>query len=108
MNKLLNTMVYNFFIALGVILGGALLGCTAAILCDEKPVKMMLIFSEQLKLWAIIVALGGTFSSFEILDLGILKGEFKAVVKQILYILSAFAGAHMGYVILHALGEYKS
>lgn len=107
MSRLVCTMVYNFFIALGVILGGALFGSAAAILCNEKPVKMMLIFSEQLKLWAIIVALGGTFSSFEILDLGILKGEFKAVVKQILYILSAFAGAHMGYVILHALGVYR-
>jgi len=101
-------MIYNFFIALGVILGGALFGCAAAILCGEKPVKAMLVFSEQLKLWALIVALGGTFSSFEILDLGILKGEFKAVIKQILYILSAFAGAHMGYVILHALGVHNS
>jgi len=101
-------MIYSFFIALGVILGGALFGSAAAVLCNEKPIKMMLVFSEQLKLWAIIVALGGTFSSFEVLDLGILKGEFKAVVKQMLYIISAFAGAHIGYVILHSLGVYKS
>ncbi|WP_058485077.1 YtrH family sporulation protein [Defluviitalea phaphyphila] len=107
MSKLLCTMVYNFFIALGVIIGGALFGSAAAILCNEKPINMMMIFAEQLKLWAIIVALGGTFPTFEILDLGILKGEFKAVIKQILYILSAFSGAHIGYMILNSLGVHN-
>jgi hypothetical protein len=106
MNHLFISLIYNFFIALGVILGGSLFGCTAAILCNERPIKMMLIFCDQLKLWAIIVALGGTFSSFEMLDLGLLKGEFKTVIKQLLYILSAFGGAHMGYLILHSIGDY--
>lgn len=107
MNRHLSTIIYNYFIALGVILGGALFGSMASVFCKDKPVKMMLAFSEQLKLWAIIVALGGTFSSFEVLELGILKGEFKSVVKQILYILSAFAGAHTGYIILHILGVHQ-
>ena len=107
MNRHLITMVYNYFIALGVILGGSLFGSMAAVFCKEKPVNMMLVFGEQLKLWAIIVALGGTFSSFEVLELGILKGEIKSVIKQVLYILSAFAGAHTGYILLNNLGVSK-
>ena len=66
----------------------------------------MLVFGEQLKLWAIIVALGGTFS-FEVLELRLLKGEITSVIKQVLYILSAFAGAHTGYILLNNLGVSK-
>ncbi|MCG8501845.1 MAG: YtrH family sporulation protein [Firmicutes bacterium] len=100
MIKLLQNLLFNFTIALGVMLGGSLFGALAALLTGGQPLKTMVSLSERLKIWAIVVALGGTFSSFEILDLGILKGEFRVVTKQVLYILSSFLGAHIGYLII--------
>ncbi len=101
MTRLLQQLLFNFFIALGVMLGGSLFGALAALLSGGEPLKTMAILSEKFKIWAIVVALGGTFSSFEILDLGILKGEIRTVTKQVLYILSAFAGAQIGYLIIY-------
>lgn len=100
MLKLLCNLLYNFSIALGVLLGGSLFGGLAALVTGGQPLKTMVTLSEQIKIWAIAVALGGTFSSFQMLDLGFFKGEFRAVIKQVLYILSSFFGAHVGYLII--------
>ncbi len=101
MTRLVQQLLLNIFIALGVMLGGSLFGALAALLSGGEPLKEMVILSEKLKIWAIVVALGGTFTSFEILDLGILKGEFRTVTKQVLYILSAFTGAQIGYLLIY-------
>ena len=100
MTKLMQNLLFNFSISLGVMLGGTLFGGVAALLTGGHPLRTMVTLSEKLKIWAIVVALGGTFTSFEMLDLGLLKGEFRVVTKQMLYILSAFMGAHVGYLII--------
>ena len=53
--------------------------------------------AASLKIWAVAVALGGTFSSFEVFEQGILKGEVRGMTKQIIYIIAALTGANIGY-----------
>lgn len=95
-----------FFTSLGVVLGASLVGSLAALLGGAAPVKTMLKLAYDIKIWAIVAAIGGTFTTIEILELGIFEGELRAVVKQLLYLVSAFLGAQAGYLIIfHMAGK---
>ncbi|AKL93611.1 sporulation protein [Clostridium aceticum] len=96
-------IIYNFFISLGVLLGGCLLGGVAATLNGHPPLKTMMDLCEQIKIWAIVVALGGTFPSFKVFDTGLFNGEIRSVIKQVIYILSALLGAHVAYKLIYYL-----
>jgi len=96
-------MALIFFSALGIMLGATLMGSLAAVLVREPPVVTMLSMAREIKIWAIVAAIGGTFSTFEILESGLFQGEFRAMVKQLFYIVSALAGTQAGYFILVAL-----
>ncbi|HHT63176.1 MAG TPA: hypothetical protein GXZ75_05780 [Clostridia bacterium] len=89
-----------FFTSLGVLLGASLIGSISAVLVGYPPVEVLIRIAREIKIWAIVAAIGGTFSTIEILQLGIFEGEFRALAKQLFYILSAFVGAHMGYLII--------
>lgn len=93
-------MVIIFFTALGVVLGAALVGSASAIIVKQPPATTMLRLAGEIKIWAIVAAIGGTFTTIEVLESGIFEGEFRAVIKQLLYVLSGFAGAQMGYFII--------
>jgi len=103
MSKFFVNGIFNFFIALGVILGGCLFGSVAATLTGQPPLKVMAELAQRLKIWALVVALGGTFSSFRVIELGLVQGEVRAVVRQLAYIFIAFCGAHLGYIIISLL-----
>ncbi len=102
-----NKMVLIFFTSLGVMLGSVFIGSLAALLVQQAPVAVMLNLARDIKIWAIAAAIGGTFSTLEIFDSGLFSGEVKAVIKQILYIISALAGAQTGYYLIMALCEGK-
>lgn len=103
-----NKMLLIFFTALGMILGASLVGSLAAILCGEPPVGNMLKLAREIKIWAIVAAIGGTFSTFEVLDSGLFQGEVRAVIKQIAYITGALGGTQCGYLLLLLLaGENR-
>lgn len=89
-----------FFTSLGVLLGASLIGSLSAVVIGYPPVEIMLKLAREIKIWAIVAAIGGTFSTIEILQLGILEGEIRNLVKQLFYLVSAFAGAHIGYLII--------
>ncbi|SHG94874.1 YtrH family sporulation protein [Tepidibacter thalassicus] len=92
-----NNLVYNFLISFGVILGASSFAGIGALINNQPPFKIMSDVAASIKIWAVIVALGGTFSSFEIIEQGIFKGEIKSVIKQIGYIIVALIGANLGY-----------
>ncbi|WP_053957326.1 YtrH family sporulation protein [Inediibacterium massiliense] len=102
----INNLIYTFLIALGVIIGAGFFAGIGALINNHPPLKTMIDIASSIKIWAIAVSLGGTFSSFEIIEQGIFKGEIRSVVKQIIYIISAFIGANLGYLIVKLL--YKS
>lgn len=92
-----------FFTAMGVVLGASLVGSLAAVLTWNMPVKTMTRLAADIKIWAIVAAIGGTFTTLEILQMGLFEGELRAVVKQLLYLVSAFLGAQTGYFIICSL-----
>ncbi|WP_019242897.1 MULTISPECIES: YtrH family sporulation protein [Bacillus] len=97
--------INSFFIALGVILGGSLIGGLSAFFTNQPPITIVNQLSESIRIWAIIAAIGGTFDTVYSLERGILNGETADIIKQILWILSAFAGARTGSVIISWLTQ---
>lgn len=107
METFTNKMILIFFTALGVMLGSVMVGSIAAVLVREPPFAIMLKLARDMKIWAIAAAIGGTFSTFEILESGLFSGEVRALIKQILYIISAMGGAQAGYYLILAVCEGK-
>lgn len=94
-------MVTTFFIALGVILGGSMLGSLGTFFFQQHPpYHSLLELAEKLKIWALVAALGGTFTAFKAIELGFLSGQPAEIFKQLALIISAFGGAHIGYLLL--------
>ncbi|WP_026477272.1 YtrH family sporulation protein [Alkaliphilus transvaalensis] len=99
----LQNILYNFFISLGVMLGGCIFGAIAATFNGDPPLKTMLDLSEKIKIWAVAVSLGGTFPSFKVFEVGVFNGDIRGLFKQVVFILSALSGAQMGYRLLYYL-----
>lgn len=97
MNTFIDNVIYNFLIAFGVIIGASTFAAIGALINDKPPLKTMFDLAGSIKIWAVAVALGGTFSSLEVIERGLLKGEMKSIVKQAVYILIALGGANTGY-----------
>ncbi len=100
MTTFVSTLIINFSIALGVVLGGALVGGLGAALGSEPPIQAMIDIAEKLKLWAMVASLGGTFIAIKEIEMGFLGGQLHTVIKQLIFILSAFSGAHLGVIII--------
>nr|WP_207751255.1 YtrH family sporulation protein [Anaeromonas frigoriresistens] len=99
----LSKITYNFFIAFGVMLGACFFAGFAALILNHPPLKTMIDIGKNIKIWAIAISLGGTFSSFQILEQGLLRRELLTLIKQIAYIVSALIGANCGYALLKYL-----
>ncbi len=100
MLKLFSTAVLNFLIAFGVVAGGALCGGLSSLITQQPPLHTMAELAGKLKIWGLVSALGGTFTVIEAIEMGFLDGHLAMVVKQVLLILSAFFGAHVGYMLI--------
>jgi hypothetical protein len=103
-DRFIVTLLLTFCVALGVNLGGSLMGSLGAVLLHRPPLKTMLELSGELKIWALVAALGGTFGVIRTFEAGVLGKQFIDLVKQLLIIGSAFLGAHLGYLIIMSLG----
>lgn len=100
MTKITGDLVLTFFIALGVVLGGSIIGSLGATLAGRYPLETMVNLARQIKVWAVLVALGGTFPSLYALEAGLLEGQLQAVARQLLFILVSFCGAQLGYMLM--------
>lgn len=100
MEKIFPTLVYSFLVALGIMVGGSLTGSLGALICREPPLKTMVDLADKLKIWALAAALGGTFAPIRVIEAGFLEGQLLNVARQILFIISAFYGAHLGYRLI--------
>ena len=96
----MNRIIPVFFIALGVILGASFAGSIGGILTKQSPLKTMIDIAEDIKLYAIISAIGGTFTNLKILEGGFFQGEFLIIIQQFLILLSAYLGAQLGYWLI--------
>lgn len=103
MSNFISSIIYSFFISLGVLLGATFFAGVGALINNDPPLKTMMDLASSIKIWAVATALGGTFSSFEVIEGGIFKGEIGALIKQIIYILSALIGMNIGMWLLKLL-----
>lgn len=103
MESMGNKFILICFTSLGVVLGAALIGALSSIFTHEPPMKTMIKLAYEIKIWAIVAALGGTFSTFEVVESGLFDGEVQALLQQFTYIVGAFLGAQFGYFIIYSL-----
>lgn len=96
MNLFLSKTAIDFFIAFGVVTGGALLAGVGSVLVLQTPGTTMLETAAKLKIWAIVAAVGGTIDPMRVIESNMLEGHLSPVVQQVCIILTAFLGAHMG------------
>ena len=89
-------LIMNFLVAFGVVLGGSLLGGIGAVLTLQAPAVVMEHWAEKIKIWALVVAVGGTIDPLRVIESNFLEGHLSPAIKQILFIISAFLGAHTG------------
>jgi len=103
MRPFVQDIIFNFCVSFGIVVGASTCAGVAAIVCNLPPLKTMLEVATSLKIWAVAMVLGGTFSSFEALEQGLFKGEFKSIVRQVIFIVAALMGANAGQGLVSLL-----
>ena len=98
-----NRLLFIFCTALGIVLGGALIGSLSTIVTGQQPYFTMRKLAEDMKLWAVVAAIGGSFSSFEALGSGLFSGDYRTLAKHFFYVVSSFAGAEIGIYLIYSL-----
>lgn len=99
----LSNIVYSFLVSFGVIVGASMFAGIGAVINDHPPMKTMLDIAGSVKVWAVAIALGGTFSSFQIIEKGLFRGEIRSIAKQAVYVLAAVTGANSGLNLVKLL-----
>ncbi len=100
-------VILTLFVAYGIVIGGAIVGGLGAFLSEKAPLVAIDELADQLKIWGLVGALGGTFDSFLQIE-KIFVGNFSPVLKQLILILAAFVGAHAGTITIHWLIQVRS
>lgn len=100
MSEFFRFIMMYYFISFGVLIGGSLFSGVGAFFTREPPIFTILEYADKLKVWALVVALGGTFDSFRIFETGIFAGNISSLFKQIFYIVVALFGAYSGQLVL--------
>jgi uncharacterized membrane protein len=96
MGQLLSKMAQDFLVAFGVVLGAALMTGIHSVLTLQSPSLDMLKIASRVKIWAVVVAIGGSIDPFRVIETNFLNGYMSPAIKQIVLMISAFIGAHLG------------
>lgn len=99
------SFIESYFIALGVLLGGSLIGGIASFLTGQPLLTAIYRLSSLLRIWAIVAAIGGTFDAVYSFERGLFNGETKDIVKQLLLIIAALGGAQTGAQLINWLTQ---
>lgn len=84
-------------------LGGSIIGSLATLLTSGSPLQTMNMLAQSVKLWAIVVAMGGTFPTIRAIESGLWGGEVALLARQVAIIVAGFAGAACGYWLIMSL-----
>ncbi len=101
--RMFREILLAFASSLGVILGGTILGAVAAFFTKIPPGAHMRDMARVLRMWAVVVAIGGTFPTLRVIESGLFSGQFFALLRQLALIISALLGASLGYWIILTL-----
>jgi hypothetical protein len=97
------SFIHCYFIAFGVIIGGAIIGSIGSFLTGEAPITAINRIAKSLRIWAIVAAIGGTFDAIANFEKGLLDGSTLDLVKQILFIVSAMGGVKTAILLIEWL-----
>ncbi len=100
MNGFLASLILTYGLAFGVVIGGSLLSGMAALLVLQSPTERMLTIANHIKIWAVVIAIGGTIDPIRYIENQVAEGHIDTVMKQIILILVAFVGAHTATAII--------
>lgn len=95
MNRFYYQATLDFFIAFGVVLGAAMLAGMAALFLWVSPQETMLNIAGRIKIWAVVVAIGGSIDPIRVIEANVMEGFLSPALQQVFYILCAFLGAHL-------------
>lgn len=93
------SFIHCYFIAFGVLIGGAIIGSIGSFATGDAPLTAMGQIAKRLRIWAIVAAIGGTFDAIANFEKG-LDGQAIDVFKQILLILSAMGGVKTAIILI--------
>ncbi|ASN05010.1 YtrH family sporulation protein [Virgibacillus necropolis] len=93
------TFIHCYFIAFGVIIGGAIIGSIGSFMTGDAPVTSITRLAKSLRIWAIVAAIGGTFDAIANFERG-LDGSTIDVFKQVLLIVAAMGGVKSAILLL--------
>ncbi|OAB43249.1 YtrH family sporulation protein [Paenibacillus glacialis] len=96
MSTFLSKAILDFCIAFGIVLGGAMVGGIGAVISLQPPTQTMLEIADRIKIWALAAAVGGTIDPMRVIESNFFGGHLSPAIKQILFLLFAFLGAHTG------------
>ncbi|MDP5274407.1 YtrH family sporulation protein [Chengkuizengella axinellae] len=105
MGNLLTKMITDYMIAFGVVLGASLMAGIAATLTLQPPSFTMQEVAKNVKIWAVVVAIGGTIDPLRLIESNVIDGQLSPAIKQILQIISAFMGAQAGTALMLWLSD---
>jgi len=94
------TIIQCFFLALGVIIGGAFIGSIGAFASGEPPLTSIARIAKSLRIWAIVAAIGGTFDVISNFERGLMQGSTIDIIKQILVIITAMVGVQVALFVI--------
>ena len=101
--RLFRDILLAFASSLGVILGGTILGTCAGFLTKVPPGAQMRELARTLRMWAVLVAIGGTFPTLRVIESGLFSGQVFALARKLGVIVSAMLGASFGYWLILTL-----
>src|SRR5690625_7050854 len=73
--RFFSSFIHCYFIAFGVIIGGAIIGSIGSFATGEAPLTAMNRIAKGLRIWAIVAAIGGTFDAIANFERGLLDGS---------------------------------
>lgn len=103
METFLSRLAINFFVAFGILVGGCLIGGVGAVLVLKPPSSTMMSIADNIKVWAMVTAVGGTIDPFRVIETNFAEGYISPAIKQILYFVSAFIGAQIGHDLIRLI-----
>lgn len=98
--NLARELLLPFFLALGVVLGGSLIGALAVLFTAGSPLASMRQLAENVRLWAIVVAIGGSFHTIRMIESGIFGRQITSLLRQSSAILMGLLGATFGHRLI--------
>lgn len=103
----MDRLVSVFFISLGIVLGGTIIGSVGASLTGHPPIKNMLELAEDLRLYGVVGAIGGSFTNLRLLEGSFFGGELWGIVRQLVILVTAFLGANLACWVISTLAGGK-